>query len=65
MVSHRPDKFGCHRHSCSRDIRVLLCHVTLPEHVIKAFYDSMVRRLSRYITILPSLVAIGNVVVEI
>ena len=44
---------------------VFVCDVTLQDHMIKAFYDFMIRSLSRYITILDSLVAIDIVVVEI
>ena len=44
---------------------VFVCHITLQVHVIKAFYDFMVRSLSRYITILPSLVAIGTMIVGV
>ena len=44
---------------------VFVCHITLQVHVIKGFYDFMVRSLSRYITILPSLVAIGTMVVGV
>ena len=44
---------------------VFVCHVTLQDHMIKALYDFMMRSLSRYITVLASLVAIDIVVVEI
>ena len=44
---------------------VFVSHVTLQDHMIKALYDFMIRSLSRYITILSSLVAIDIVVVEI
>ena len=44
---------------------VFVCHVTLQDHVIKALYDFMIRSLSRYLTILASLVDIDAVVVEI
>ena len=63
--SYHSSKSGCHRHSSNTDLRVFICHVTLQEHVIKALYDFMIRSLSRYITILASLVAIDIVVVEI
>ena len=59
-LSHHPAKFGCNRHSGSRDIQVFVYHVTLQDHVVKALYDFMVRSPSRYITILLRLVAIGT-----
>ena len=49
----------------SRDIMVFVCHVTLQDHVIKVFNDLAVRSPSRYVTIIPSLVAIDTVAVEI
>ena len=49
----------------SRDIMVFVCHVTLQDHVIKVFNDLTVRSPSRYVTIIPSLVAIDTVAVEI
>ena len=42
-----------------------VCQVTLQDHVIKALYDFVVRSVSRYIRIIPSLVVIGTMVVEI
>ena len=36
---------------------VFVCHVTLQDYAIKPLYDFMIRNLSRYITILASLVA--------
>ena len=63
--SYHSTEFGCHRHSCNRDMMVFVYHVTLQDHMIKALYDFMIRSLSRYITILASLVAIDIVVVEI
>ena len=44
---------------------VFACHVTLQDHVIKASNGFMVRSLSKYVTILLSLVAIDTLVVEI
>ena len=44
---------------------VFVSHVTLQNQVIKALNDFMVRRTSRYVTILPILVAISNVVMKI
>ena len=43
----------------------LACHVILQEHVIKGSRDFMGGSPSRRATILPSLAAIGNLVVEI
>ena len=43
---------------------VFVCHVTLKDYMIKASYNFMITSLSRYITILASLVAIDTVVVE-
>ena len=42
-----------------------VCHVTLQDHVIKSKSGFMVRSLSKYVTILRSLVAIGTVLEEI
>ena len=45
---------------------IFICHVTLQDHLVKAFYDFMVRCSSRQVTILPRLVRnIGTVVVEV
>ena len=44
---------------------VFVSHVTLQDHVIKVLNDFMVRSLSRYVTMLSGLVAIGTVAVEI
>ena len=57
--------FGGHRHSGSGDIMVFVCHVTLEDHMIKVLNDFMVGSPSRYVTILPSLVAIDRVILEI
>ena len=64
-MSYSPVKFGGHRDSGSEDIMALSCHVTLQDHVIKVFHNFLVKGLSRYATILPSLVAIGTVVLDI
>ena len=63
-VGCRPAMFGVHGHSYSGDIAYLVCRVILLGHVIKESVDSIGRSPSRYITILPSLVAIGTVVAE-
>ena len=41
-----------------------VCRMILKDHMIKRLNDFMVRSSSRYVTILPSLVAIDPVVVE-
>ena len=43
---------------------VFVCHMILQDQVIKASNDFMVRSPSKYLTILPCLVAIGTVVAE-
>ena len=43
---------------------ILVCHVILQDHVIERSCDFMDRSPSRKVTILPSLVAIGTLVVE-
>ena len=43
---------------------VLVCHVISQGHLTKRSSNVMGRSLSRYVIILPSLVAIVNVVVE-
>ena len=53
------------RHSGSGDIMVFVYYVTLQNHVIKLLNDFMVRSPSRYVTILPSLAAMGPVMVDI
>ena len=44
---------------------IFVCHVTLQEYVVKAQIDLVVRILSKYVSILPSLVVIGTLIVEI
>ena len=44
---------------------VFACHMALQDHVIKALNDFAVRSHSKYVPILPSLVAIVTVTVEI
>ena len=44
---------------------ILVCYVTLQDHVIKEQNYSMVRRFSKYATILSPLVAISTLVIEI
>ena len=43
---------------------VSVCHVFLQEHVIQRSCDFMGRSQSKQVTILPSLVVIGTLVVE-
>ena len=38
-VSYHPTKFGGHGHCGSGDIIILVCHVTLQDHVIKGLCD--------------------------
>ena len=54
-----------HKHCDSGDIMFLVCHMISQNHVIVWYFDFMGKRQSRYITILPSFVAIDIVVVEI
>ena len=56
MVCHHLSKFVGHRYCSSRDM-FLVCHAIKQDHVIK--------RAGDYSDNLPSLVVIGNVVVEI
>ena len=65
MLSHHSAKFGGHGHCSSRDKKVLFCHVIPQDHVTKRMSKSMGRNLSKKVTTLPSLVAIGIAVVEI
>ena len=44
---------------------VFVCHVTLQDRVIKVLIDFTVRSTSEYVTILLSLVVIGNLLVKI
>ena len=53
----------CHRHCIGGDI-LLVCHVVLQEHMIKESCDFWWEPLMAS-TILPCLVALGNVEVEI
>ena len=43
MGSHHPAKFSGHRHCGSGDITVLVCHMTLHDHVVKGLCDLMGR----------------------
>ena len=57
-------KFGGQRRSGRGNIVGFVCRMILKDHMIKRLNDFMVRSSSRYVTILPSLVAIDPVVVE-
>ena len=41
MTSHRPTKFGGHRHYGSRDIMVFVCPVILEDQVANGSFDFM------------------------
>ena len=65
-VGYHPAKSVSHRHSDNWDIVVLVCHVVSQDHVIKGSCDFIGRSPSRYhVTTLPSLMAIGTLIVEI
>ena len=49
----------------SGDKKYLICHVTSQSHVIEKSRKFLSGRSSSYVTILPSLLTIGTVVVEI
>ena len=63
-ISHHSTKFCDHRHCDRVDIMVLAYHMISQDHAIKVSCDFMVRILSKYIIILPSLGGIGTLVVE-
>ena len=65
MASHQFAKFGGHRHCDSENIMILGYHVISQDHIIKGSCDFIGVCQLRYVMILPSLVAIGTVVVEI
>ena len=44
---------------------LLVCHLALRNHVIKQLNEFMIKNPSRYVTILPGLVAMDPVIVEI
>ena len=64
-LSLRPAKFSGQRQYGSEDIMILIFHVNSQDHVIKVTYDFIGRSLSRYVTILLSLVAIDFLAVDI
>ena len=59
-VSHHLAKSGSYRPCCRIDIRELIFHVTLREHVIKGLCEFMKGSSSLHIPTLPSLVATGS-----
>ena len=65
MVSHTPAKCGGHRHGGSRDIMVLVCPVISQDYVTKRSSNIMGRSPSMLVTMMPSLVVIGTLVVKI
>ena len=64
-VIHHFPMFDGHWSIASRDIKYLICHMTSQNHVILGSSNFMSGRFSLHVTILPSLVAIGIVLVEI
>ena len=46
-VSYHPFKSGGHRNCGFEDIMASVCHVIFQEHVIKIFYDFLVKSPSR------------------
>ena len=63
-VSQHLAMFGGHWSSASRDIKYLICHMNLQNHVIEGSSNFMSGSSSWYISILPSVVALRIVVVE-
>ena len=58
-------KFGGQRHSGSGDIIFFIYNVILADHVIKVLNDFMGKSPLRYVTILPSMMAIGTAAVKL
>ena len=56
--------FSDHRHSCSKDKVVFVYQVTSKNYMIKVLNGFTARSLSRYLTILTSLLVLGTVAVE-
>ena len=63
-INYSPAKFGGHTHCGSKDT-TLMRYVILQDHVIKGSCDFMGKSQSVWITILPSFVAIGTLIVKI
>ena len=57
--------FDAHRSSASGNVTYLICHMTSQDHVIERSCEVTDGSTPLYVTILPSLMAIGIVVVEI
>ena len=62
--SHTTAKLDGHTHHCNRDIKRSVCHVISPDHLTKRYSNIIGRSPCRLVTILPSLVVIGTVVVD-
>ena len=52
-LSHHLAQLGAHWSSVSRDIKYLLCHVTLQNHVIEGSFNFMSGSSSMNVTTLP------------
>ena len=64
MVSYSTAKFAYHKHGDRGALRFLVCQVLSQDHETKKYSNIMGSSPGRLVTILPSLVAIGNVLVE-
>ena len=64
-ICHHLSKFGDNARYGSGDIIVLTYHVIPQDHEMQGLCDFIGRNLSGQVTVLPSLVAIGTLVVEI
>ena len=65
MVSYHLAMFGGHLSSAMGDMKYLLSHVTSQNHANKESDKFMCGSSSLHVTTLPSLVAVGIVVVEL
>ena len=65
MASHNFAMFVGHWSDASESITSLVFRVTSEDHVSEGSHDFMGGSSSLYVTTLPSLIAVGNVVVEI
>ena len=64
MVSHNPAKLGAHRHHGNGDIN-LVCHVISQVSMTQRHSNKIGKSSLRLVIVLPSLVALGTVVVKI
>ena len=64
-VHHLLAMFDAHRSSASGNITYLICHMTSQDHVIERSCEVTDGSTPLYVTVQPSLMAIGIVVVEI